>query len=158
MGGEDHDRATHLGRYSEHNSRLQTWIGGYGAGLATALIYQFRTVLDDARQALKAVSPLDPAHDAAVLQIATTKMYLRHSLELIALALSLQIALLMLNKGSQWRLAHMGNDRQSWNWRCRLAHWFSGKYIFDIVCDIGSVGLLAIATYKAMQALSIFVP
>jgi hypothetical protein len=52
----------------------------------------------------------------------------------------------------------MSNDRKSWNWRGHLAHWFSGRYIFDIVCDIGSVVLLAVATYKGMQALSIFVP
>lgn len=154
--GDPH--AVYLARYAEHNSRLQTWIGGYGAGLASLLVYQFRTAVTDtkalwqanggATAAILAGNPLD-----ALL----SEMHLRlsHSLRLIALALAIQVTLLTLNKYTQLAQAHAPDDTANQSRWQRVAIWICNQSWIDLVCDVASIVLLAAATVYGVKALGI---
>jgi hypothetical protein len=86
----DDEAAAHLARYAEHSSRIQTLIGGYGAGLASLLVYQFRTAVTDTKDSWKVQTG----------QVASKKLDeilsgmhadLRAALELVAMALAIQV-------------------------------------------------------------------
>lgn len=153
MSVDLHERPTYVARYAEHSSRLQTWIGAYGAGLASALVYQFRTAIADAR-AQSGIGDL-----AARLRIEddifVMHYALGHSLRLIAAALGAQILLLLLNKTSQFAIAHMDDNASKWTRSDRAAEWFSDQYWFDLLCDLVAIGLLVRATFYATSALGL---
>jgi hypothetical protein len=150
------DRQNFLERYAEHSSRLQTWIGAYGAGLASLLVYQYRTAVSDARALLQTTSvvagttsfsiqaQIEPMHHALVV-----------SLTLIAVGLALQVILLFLNKWSQFKIAHAPDRRAGWTPSQTAANWFSEQFWFDGLCDVGSALLLGIATYLGVRALGL---
>ena len=142
MTDDHHDAKTYLGRYAEHNSRLQNWIGAYGAGLASMLVYQFRTSINDVRGIARSATKVSGQSTFDLgIQIEEMHHALALSFKLIAAALGVQILLLFLNKTSQFALAHMDENQKEWSRFDRLAEWFSRKYIFDAACDIASVGL-----------------
>jgi hypothetical protein len=149
-----HKAETYLARYAEHNARLQTWIGGYGAGLASLLVYQFRTAIGDAKDLWKSASGADNA-PALIAKMTDMRSELACALLLIAFALGLQVALLCLNKATQFSIAHSNEDEDEWNLWEKFSERFSGWYSFDAACDIGSVGLLSIATYEGIRALGL---
>jgi hypothetical protein len=156
MTDDHHDAKTYLGRYAEHNSRLQNWIGAYGGGLASMLVYQFRTSINDVRGIARTATKVSERYTFDLgVQIEQMHHALALSFKLIALALGLQILLLFLNKTSQFALAHMYADQSEWSIFDRVAEWFSQKYIFDATCDIASIGLLAVATLYGMRALGL---
>lgn len=150
-----HDRSTYLARYAEHSSRLQNWIGGYGAGLASALIYQFRAANNDAIESLKNLPLSSTAYLNGQRRITDMHYDLKTSLTLIAVALGLQIVLLFLNKISQWSLTHMDGDASKWSFSDRLGEWFSRQIVIDAALDISSVLLLGVSTFEALKALSL---
>jgi hypothetical protein len=132
------EKAEYLKRYAEHNSRLQTWIGAYGAGLASLLIYQYRNIPPSAIGALiKGHAPLVRA------------------LVLIATGLIPQVLLLLANKTSQFYIAHADDDKSKWSRRERVSQWFSDVYLFDLFCDVASLVLLALATWQGLSALAL---
>jgi hypothetical protein len=149
-----HNKDTYLARYAEHNARLQTWIGGYGAGLASLLVYQFRTAIGDAKELWKSATGAD---NAPVLIAKTTSMHsqLSCALTLIAIALGFQVVLLYLNKATQFSITHSDEDESKWNWWEKLSESFSGLYLFDALCDVGSISLLGLATYEGIRALGL---
>lgn len=149
-----HDKETYLARYAEHNARLQTWIGGYGAGLASLLVYQFRTAIGDAKELWRSAAG---TNNAPALIAKTTSMHnqLSCALMLIAIALGLQVVLLYLNKATQFSITHSDEDETKWNWWERHSEKFSGLYWFDALCDAGSIGLLGLATYEGIRALGL---
>lgn len=150
-----HDKDAYLARYAEHNARLQTWIGGYGAGLASLLVYQFRTAIADAKDLWKSAS--GGADNARPLIDKLTSMHseLSCALVLIAAALGLQVVLLFLNKATQFAITHSDDNQANWDWWERLSEKFSGFYWFDALCDAGSIGLLGLATYEGIRALGL---
>lgn len=160
--GLRYDRAmsddSHLGRYAEHARRLQTWIGAYGVGLASLLIYQYRTAVGEVRAEIKAALADDPAGVAAsagALDLAGMKDDLRQAFVLIAIAISLQVALLVLNKASQYAVAHTPSDDNARGVLHRVADRVSQAYWIDLMADLGSIGLLACATYAGLGALGL---
>jgi hypothetical protein len=153
-GKYHHKKEAYLARYAEHNARLQTWIGGYGAGLASLLVYQFRTAISDAKELWRSHGGADTA---AALVIKLTNMHaeLACALALIAIALALQIVLLYLNKATQFAITHSDEDEANWSSWEKISEWFSGFYWFDAVCDAVSIGLLGLATYEGIRALGL---
>lgn len=150
---DHHNRDIYLARYSEHNSRLQTWIGGYGAGLASLLVYQFRTAIGDTRELWKAKGlNAEPAMNSI---LAGMHEDLSLSLRFVAVAIALQVILLGLNKATQFAQAHMSDQRKEWTGWDKFSVWFSDQYWFDALCDMASVGLLATATVWGIKALGI---
>jgi hypothetical protein len=149
-----HKTEAYLARYAEHNARLQTWIGGYGAGLASLLVYQFRTAIGDAKELGKSASEANHA-PALVAKMTSMHNELSCALMLIALALGLQVVLLFLNKATQFSIAHSDEDEDKWNLWEKLSERFSGWYSFDAACDVGSIGLLGLATYEGIRALGL---
>jgi hypothetical protein len=149
-----HNTGTYLARYAEHNARLQTWIGGYGAGLASLLVYQFRTAIADAKELGKSSSGADHA-PALIAKMTSMHNELSCALMLIALALGLQVVLLFLNKATQFSIAHSDEDEGKWNPWEKFSERFSGWYSFDAACDVGSIGLLGLATYEGIRALGL---
>jgi hypothetical protein len=148
-----HEKAVYLARYSEHNARLQTWIGGYGAGLASLLVYQFRTAVGDTRELWRNKGPKADAALNAVL--AEMHYELSCSLRLIAAAIAIQVVLLALNKSTQFAQAHMSDQQIDWSPWDKFSIWFSDKYWFDALCDIASICLLATATVFGIEALGL---
>jgi hypothetical protein len=155
MTDDFHDRATYVARYAEHSSRLQTWIGAYGAGLASALVYQFRTALGEENDSIKDFPWPSAGRAEGFARIDAMHMDLRSALMLIAFALAIQVLLLFLNKGTQFSLAHLDDDEKQWSWLDRRTEWLSHQYLIDMACDAGSIVLLALATFKAMRALGL---
>jgi hypothetical protein len=149
-----HKTETYLARYAEHNARLQTWIGGYGAGLASLLVYQFRTAIGDTKELWKSASGADNAQ-ALIAKMTSMHNELSCALMLIAIALGLQVVLLFLNKATQFSIAHSDEDETKWNLWETFSEMFSGWYSFDAVCDVGSIGLLGFATYEGIRALGL---
>jgi hypothetical protein len=136
-------------RYCEHSSRLQTWIGGYGAGLASLLVYQFRTAVGDTRELWKSKGvPTDGMMNVA---IADMHRDLALALRSIAIAIALQVVLLVLNKASQFALANRSKETR----RFRLSHWFSEQYCVDATLDFVSVVLLILATLAGIESLGL---
>jgi hypothetical protein len=149
-----HETEAYLARYAEHNARLQTWIGGYGAGLASLLVYQFRTAIGDAKELGKSASEADHA-PALIAKMTSMHNELSCALMLIALALGVQVVLLFLNKATQFSIAHSDEDEDKWNPWEKFSERFSGWYSFDAACDVGSIGLLGLATYEGIRALGL---
>jgi hypothetical protein len=157
-------RDAHRTRYAEHSRTLQTWIGAYGVGLASLLVYQFRTALDDV---LPRFHYKDAYHAKQMQMIdfvgnvkatgAAMAADLNLAFNLIALAISLQVVLLLVNKATQFRLAHAPRARQQWKPLDRAAERVSGWFLLDIGFDIASVALLAWATVAGLKALA-FMP
>ena len=149
-----HNVDKYLARYAEHSARLQTWIGGYGAGLASLLVYQFRTALMDTKELWKSHHGAD---DAPVLIGKTTSMHsqLSCALMLIAVALGLQVIVLLMNKATQFSITHSDDDENNWDGWEKFSEKFSGSYWFDALCDIASVLLLAVATTEGIRALGL---
>lgn len=146
------DTSQHLERYGEHARRLQMWIGAYSAGLASLLIYQFRTATQEvsARIALEAT---DAAKAAAMVKAKLAEMQyaMELALKLIAAAILLQVVLLIVNKSTQFVLA----NRESNTWPYKCAEWTSDQFWVDVIADLGGVVLLIIATSEALHAIGI---
>jgi len=156
MSDDFHERATYVSRYAEHSSRLQNWIGGYGAGLASMLVYQFRTAVSDARDSIKTGTRIRVDSPEEVVQhIAAMHRELATSFTLIAAALGVQIFILFLNKATQFSVAHADEDESKWTRIDRLAEWCSRQFSIDAVCDLASVLLLAWATVAGIGALGL---
>jgi len=149
-----HDKDKYLARYAEHNARLQTWIGGYGAGLSSLLVYQFRTAIGDAKELWKSAAGADNA-PTILLKVAGMHERLSYALVLIAVALGLQVVLLNLNKATQFSITHSDEDETKWTWWENVSEKFSALYSFDALCDAASIGLLGMATYEGILALGL---
>jgi hypothetical protein len=149
-----HKKEQYLARYAEHNARLQTWIGGYGAGLASLLVYQFRTAIADSKELWKSAAGTDNA-PALIAKMTNMHSQLSCALSLIAIALGLQVVLLYLNKSTQFAITHSDNDQARWSPWERISEKFSSLYWFDALCDAGSIGLLVVATYEGIKALGL---
>jgi hypothetical protein len=153
-GKYHHKKEAYLARYAEHNARLQTWIGGYGAGLASLLVYQFRTAISDAKELWRSHGGTDTAA-APVIKLTNMHAELACALTLIAIALALQVVLLYLNKATQFAITHSDEEEANWSRWEGISEWFSGFYWFDAVCDAVSIGLLGLATYEGIRALGL---
>jgi len=149
--------AVYLARYAEHSSRLQTWIGGYGAGLASLLVYQFRTAVGDTKALWEARGATAALLRGNPLDVVLWEMHLRlsQSLRLIAVALAIQVALLTLNKYTQLVQAHAPDDVAEQTCGQRLAISICNHSWIDLVCDVASIGLLALGTVYGLEALGI---
>ena len=90
-------------------------------------------------------------------QAATSVMHdrLGNSLTFIATALGLQTVLLIINKTSQFYIAHMNEDATQWTGTEKLAEWFSQPYAVEFIIDLVSVFLQALATKFALDALGL---
>lgn len=150
MSNDFHDRGTYVSRYSEHSSRLQNWIGAYGAGLASLLVYHFRTAVTDAQ------SPANSAQSVEVAaHIAAMHSQLTSAFESIAAALALQVTLLFINKWSQFHLAHTPEEDSDWSPRHYGANFLSEAFLIDNLLDLGSIILLGLATMQGLKALGL---
>ena len=149
-----HKKEAYLARYAEHSARLQTWIGGYGAGLASLLVYQFRTAVADAKELWKSAAGKDNA-TPLIDKMTSMHSQLSCALVLIAVALGLQVVLLYLNKATQFAITHSDDNEEKWSLWDKLSEKFSGFYWFDALCDAGSIGLLGLATYEGIRALGL---
>jgi hypothetical protein len=149
-----HKKEAYLARYAEHNARLQTWIGGYGAGLASLLVYQFRTAIADAKEFWKSAAGTDNG-TPLIDKMTSMHSQLSCALVLIAVALGLQVVLLYMNKATQFAITHSDDDEEKWSLWDKLSEKFSGFYWFDALCDAGSIGLLGLATYEGIRALGL---
>lgn len=127
----------YLERYSEHARRLQTWIGGFGAGLASVLLYQFRTYSET----------LDES------KLPAARENLGSALTLIAIAIAIQVSLLLLNKFTQFILANPPAERKHRSYT--RAEWLSERWEVDFVGDVLSVASLTWATVCGLTAIGI---
>ena len=150
------EEGAHLARHSEHNSRLQTWIGSYGAGLASLLVYQFRTAVADTKDSWKAhtSNAASAKLDAIVGQMHAD---LRAALAVVAMALALQVVLLFINKATQAALANPDKEGTIAEWWYAQSCNISLRYSIDVACDTGSIVLLAYATIRGLNALRILI-
>jgi hypothetical protein len=144
-------RARHQERYIEHARRLQTWIGGYGVGLAGLFVVQARTTLAEIRLINPGLSEV--AHTAALaiadLEAERITTALAKVFVLIGIALAMQVVILLVNKVTQLEMAHFeGAKAQSWWTRAcsRVADWD----LLDLLADVVSIGFLAWATYEGL--------
>ena len=150
--GDAHPASVHVARYSEHASRLQNWIGGYGAGLGSLLVYQYRTALSSVAETWPK-SP--PPQGAVALNAVMASMHAALSIAfiLIAFAIAAQVSLLGLNKLTQLTLANMSENEKEWSAWDKSAAWVSRQYWLDAICDLTSIFLLVVATYYGLLAL-----
>ena len=152
----------HLERYREHARRLQTWIGAYGAGLATLLVLHFRDAVGELfnnadREAHIVDEELIPLFFKARMEAAGMKDHLREALWLIGIALACQVALLFVNKVTQFYVSHASPDATARNWRERASWRVADWYWIDLICDCASVVLLTVATFEGVAAMGLSV-
>ena len=139
--------ADHRERYIEHSRRLQTWLGAYAAGLASLLVIHFR----DASEAVHRWSSV-PVADATIAKMAQS---LSCSLRLIGFAIAAQVALLLLNKITQFVIEHIPNPNDGETCCERAAQKISNWFWLDVLADVVSISLLVIATMRGLNALGL---
>lgn len=149
--------AVHLERYSERNSRLQTWIGGCGVGFASLLVYQFRTAFSNTQALWQAKGATAAALSGQALSVVLANMHqdLLYSLRLVAVAIAIQVGLLTLNKHTQLAQAHVSDDDKQWSWWEQFSIWCCNQSWIELRCELASIGLLALATVFGLEALGI---
>lgn len=136
----------HRERYIEHSRRLQTWLGAYAAGLASLLVIHFR-------DASEAVHRLDPAIADAIAAKMTQS--LSCSLWLIGFAIAAQVALLVVNKATQFYVEDIPENKDGESWIERFAQKISTWFWIDVLADVASISLLVRATMRGLNALGL---
>lgn len=120
------------------------------------LVYQYRTAIGDARDLAQAADlPLKATSDLLARHIAGMHNALATAFLLIAISLAIQVALLFLNKWSQFTIAHTAGAKTEWSWNEKLADWLSEMFFVDVICDVSSAMLLGFATVSGIKALGL---
>ena len=100
----------------------------------------------------------DPKYDLAFkagLAVAQMTDALWAALLLIGLAILLQVVLLVVNKITQFYVEDVPERAAEWTVMQRVACRVSTWFWLGLVCDLGSIGLLALATKRGLQALGL---
>ncbi len=133
MGSNSSDKTTaaqYFKVYEEHSKALRTWLVAYGIG-APALFVTNET-------AAKALHNISGAKTVALLFL---------------VGVALQVFLASLNKVLMWAL-YRGEGEPSFRKTryYRLAGWFSAQFWIDVIVDIVTMFLFAIATWRVFLA------
>src|ERR1700752_183287 len=121
----------YLNAYGEFAKTLRTWLVAYGIGAPVLLVTN-----ESASRAIKA------SGQARTIAIC------------FLIRATIQVVLATLNKAAMWGLYYgEENERVKYNKLYKVAFWFSENFWIDILADIASLVLFAIATWKAFATL-----
>lgn len=125
------DGAGHYTAYEEHARTLRTWLVAYGIGAPVLMLSQ----------------------DQLWKQLAAT-----NSLPCIAalflFGVALQVTLAAANKSAMWACYYGAINEEFEKTRVyRFGKWVAGLYWIDLVCDLVSMLVFAVATYLCFLAL-----
>ncbi len=123
------DREEYFKAYEEYSKVLRTWFVAYGIGGPVLLL---------TNEALaKAVKISGQGKSLAALFL---------------IAVALQVVLAALNKFSMWGI-YFGEFKQAFKstLRYRICQWFSDAFWIDLLIDVLTLSLFAIATWSGYQ-------
>lgn len=126
------DGAGYFAVYAEHAKTLRTWLTAYGIGGPVLILGQ-----DKLWNALK---------DAQLLNDVGA---------LFLLGVALQVTLAAVNKAVMWG-CYYGEDEPTYKETTsyKVAEWTSKQYVIDLLVDLASIILFAVATFFCFAALS----
>ncbi len=125
----DNDKQGHFDLYSEYNKTLRAWFVGFGIGGPAIFITQEKV----------AGKIIASGHGVAIASF-------------FLAGVAFQIGIALLNKWVNWRLYYHYTppaDKKKTR-RLIVVEWLSNQFWIDMLCDLGSVAMFALATFKTM--------